>query len=291
MATTNYFSSNDPECVPDPYFLLGSEPSYPDFSKPPAAPVSTHLSVPSFLAPSVPDVSSPPVTHQPPLSPSSFRSDSSSESSDTFDDFQRTPLSTTSPSRGSRHNPFDSEFGRAPSTSESSLANSTAATSLTSPQDHIEPLPVSLPIGAPEWIQIFSGLSHNGGGDTEDFVRVVTEDSRRIGYLKEIKASREHNRLADLHNEPLTPIPNISGLVMPLGYHHSITSVSQLYDMPITELDDWLLHYGIRTPPAADFENLKQRTLARHLGVVTPDNNLDNDALAVSPPPGESVSL
>ncbi|KIO25658.1 hypothetical protein M407DRAFT_208645 [Tulasnella calospora MUT 4182] len=282
MSTPTYLSDHDGECVPDPYSLLDSEPPSPNFTNPPATPVSTHLFVPSSLAPSILGISPPLITYQPPTSPSSSRSNSSSESSDAFENFGAAPSSVIYSSHASSHSPFDYEFGRAQRNVGRSSPLSTAATSLTSSQDQIQLLPVSLPISDPRWVQILAGHSPNGSGVIDEFARTVTEDSRRVEYLREVKASREHNRLADLYHEPLTPIPNISGLTMPLGYHHPITSVSQIYDMPLTELDGWLLHYDIRTAPELNAEGMKQRTLAQHVGVVVPDDDLSHDYVAGS---------
>lgn len=190
MSDPTYLSGNDWENVPNYYSLLNSEPPAPNFTTPPPIPVSARIFVPTSLVPSAPEVPSPPIVRPSPLSPSSSRSLSSSESSNSFESHNRAQSSAASSSHVPHQNPSDCELGRGQGNLGRSSPLSTAATSPASSEDHLQILPVSLSIDDPEWVHILAGLSPTDDGGIEEFTSKVREDSRRVGYLKEIRGSR-----------------------------------------------------------------------------------------------------
>lgn len=195
MSTAIYLSGNDEEPLPRPYPLFDSEPRFPESKGPPSIPVFTHLSIPSSLVPSILGASSRGVPHPEASSPPSSHSDSSSEISDGFRYHGGYPSSTISSSRAKHKNSFDFELGCAQDVkSDFPSGSSTASTSLTSSHDHFQhfqQLPVWLPIEAPEWMCILASLPNDDNEETEEFARMVEEDSRRVACLKKLEVLRK----------------------------------------------------------------------------------------------------
>ncbi|KIO25654.1 hypothetical protein M407DRAFT_208633 [Tulasnella calospora MUT 4182] len=241
-------------------------------------PVSTTLAVDPSLAPSP---VSPPHPPPEPASPVSTASDESSDDDLGFPGFR---------------NYDDQEHESTDGINTETTAAQKPGPSTPSYFPSSSPkLPVSLPLDAREWTQILATHPAWNQSTTNDLVRVVEEDSKRLRYQRAIDRQREYNRQANIADLPLVPIPNLDGLKAPLvrtyvtcstisskvapprltvgpfdkGYNNPITSVSQIKKLSTVELKAWLAHYGLSLTPDDSGQTRTRSLLATHLGVGT----------------------
>ncbi|KAG8923584.1 hypothetical protein FRC01_012590 [Tulasnella sp. 417] len=227
-----------------------------DVPEPDPIPVSTPLAVDPSMAPSL---ISP---LHPPSEPASPSSSTSYESSD--DDMGFPGLRVSDDQE-------DEAIHRITIEDWSSLHGHDQAIPSQSPHlaSNSPKIPVSLPLDSPQWTEILATHHPWGSTTTDELVRVVEKDSKRLRYYEVVEMLREYNRQAIIAGLPLAPIPNVNGLKAPLGANDPITSVPQIAALSAAELDAWIEHYGIPLPQENGARSNTRSLLATHLGLVS----------------------
>ncbi|KAG8917374.1 hypothetical protein FRC01_002497 [Tulasnella sp. 417] len=226
-----------------------------DVPEPDPIPVSTPLAVDPSMAPTLLSPLHPPSE---PASPSSSTSYESSDDDDmgfpglrVSDDQEDEPILRITVEDSSSSHAHDQAI---PAQSSYLASNSPK-------------IPVSLPLDSPQWTEILATHHPWGPPTTDELVRVVEEDSKRLRYYEVVGMLREYNRQAITAGLPLAPIPNVNGLKAPLGANDPITSVSQIAALSAAEIDAWIEHYGIPLTQENGAQSNTRSLLATHLGL------------------------